>query len=157
MSKRQRLMLGLVLIGLVLAVSLIDPLWPIKWLTEIAPYGNSTIAVLVLPFGPLLLLSGLKIKRVKWRGLLSMALLPHRAFYDHLLLWMLVDDWRQMVLLTALSWGAVLIFYRTDDYSITVILYLFVFLAWNRFKLSNWLQSHASLGVAAAPKSHEVF
>ena len=76
--------------------------------------------------GFLLLLAVLRWRTLGGRALLAMSLLPKRGFYDHLPLFMLAADWRQMVSLTALSWLAVWGVPFHDPFTSAVVMYLAV-------------------------------
>jgi len=92
-------MLGLSLLAL--------PTWPLDWLQVTRTLEGHPPAVLILPFGPLLLLAALRWKTPKGRLLLSLSILPQMAFfYDQLLLWLVPASLAQGLLLSGLSWAA---------------------------------------------------
>jgi hypothetical protein len=82
---------------------IVDPLWVLKWLPQTAAY-DGFIPLLILPLGPLLLLSLIRWRDPRVRFFFLMSLVPQRGFYDALLLWVLPDSPRQLVLLSATSW-----------------------------------------------------
>jgi hypothetical protein len=121
--KPRSLLVGAVMLLITL---LLDPQWPVKWLGTIHFHTGATIPILC-PFGFILLISIVKWRRREWRTLFGISVLSKRAFYDHLLAWLLTDTWQEMVILTALSWLAFFIYRGTGDFSITVIFYLALF------------------------------
>lgn len=82
---------------------LILPDWPLQWLSKLDGYAGRP-AVFVAPFGFLLLLTGVHWRNERARYLLFCSLAPLRPFYDYVLLWYLAENYRQMLLLTVLSW-----------------------------------------------------
>jgi hypothetical protein len=109
---------GLLLLGSLL----IDPLWPIEWGRLIGLY-RSAIIPLLAPFGFVLLAVLIRWRKREWRALLALAALPKRASYDHLLAWMLCRNWREMTILTALSWLLLLLGYP-GGFEIMVVYYI---------------------------------
>lgn len=77
--------------------------WPIQWLSQVEGYAGRP-ALLVLPFGPLLLvlLPNWRSERVQY--LLLCAFVPFRPFYDYVLLWRLPNNRQEMLLVTLCSW-----------------------------------------------------
>lgn len=79
------------------------PDWPLQWLADLEAYTGRP-AVLLLPLGPLLLLSLLEWRNERVRFFLYCSLVPLRAFYDYILLWYVVGSARQALVLSILSW-----------------------------------------------------
>ncbi|MEO8286644.1 MAG: hypothetical protein ABI670_09435 [Chloroflexota bacterium] len=99
---------GLLIAGVVLLFSLIiDATWPFRFLSMMGPY-QSTIPILTLPLGPLLILAALRWRDERGRLLLFMAVMPQRTIYDYLPLWLVPTGIRGLAVLTALSWLVVL-------------------------------------------------
>lgn len=95
---------GLSIAGGVLIVSLIIyPSWPWRWIEMTRGYDR-IIAVLGLPFGPLLALALLRWRDERARLLLAMSVLPFRGVYDLVALWLIPRTSRHAFALTALSW-----------------------------------------------------
>lgn len=82
---------------------LIYPTWPMRWLSQLRPYGGY-VPLLVLPFGPLLLLALLRWRAPKSRLLFLMAALPKRAFYDHLPVFLVAETRLQMLVFVVCNW-----------------------------------------------------
>jgi hypothetical protein len=117
---------SVVLTILVLVASLaIYPTWPFVWLRQIAPY-RGVAPVQLLPLGPLLVLALLRWRDRDSYYLFLMAVLPKRAFYDHLLLWLLPRTAWGMAALTSLSWAALYLAARTGDFDSFLILCLYL-------------------------------
>ena len=96
--------IGVIATALVVAASLaIRPDWPAAWYERLGPY-RGTAPLAILPLGPLLALALIRWKSRDARYFFLVAALPKRAFYDHLLLWLLPRSLVEMVALTALSW-----------------------------------------------------
>ena len=99
---------GLLIAAIVLLLSLaVDITWPLRFLQKIGPY-QSTIPLLALPLGPLLSLAALRWRDEKARLFFLMALMPQRAVYDFLPLWIVPKTSRELITLSALSWLVVL-------------------------------------------------
>ncbi len=97
---------GCVVALLVLLASLVvDSTWPLRWSGMVRSY-QQRIPLFTLPFGPLLLLTALRVhdRSAKLLGLLAM--LPIRGMYDLCTLWLLPKTPRQALILTVLSWMA---------------------------------------------------
>lgn len=95
---------GLLLAAIVLGVSLVlYPTWPWRWLAMIGDYQRM-IPILTLPSGWVLLTLLLYWRDERARLLLGMAILPFRAVYDLLALWLVPRTPSQMVTLVGLSW-----------------------------------------------------
>jgi hypothetical protein len=95
---------GLIVAAALLAASLVAmPSWPWRFAHMLGGY-QSLIAVITLPFGPLLLLAALRWRDERARLLLAMAVLPFRALYDLVPLWLVPQTPLQGLVLTALSW-----------------------------------------------------
>lgn len=100
---------GVILAGAVLALSLlIYPMWPLRWRAMLGEF-QSLVPLLSFPFGPLLLLALFHQRDERGRLLLAMAVLPFRAVYDLLALWLLPSNLRQALMLTVLSYLVVLL------------------------------------------------
>jgi len=100
--------LGLLIAASVLLLSLlVDVTWPWRFLQKVGPY-QSTIPILALPLGPLLALAGLRWRDEKARLLLLMSVMPQRAVYDFLPLWIVPKTSSELMILSGLSWLVVL-------------------------------------------------
>ena len=101
---------GLAGMGTMLGLSLLVlPGWPLDWLQVTRTLEGHPPAVLLLPFGPLLLLAVLRWRTPKGRLLLSLSILPQFLFfYDQLLLWLIPDSLARGLALSGLSWVAYL-------------------------------------------------
>lgn len=99
----RRALLGPVVFGLLSLLLL--PTWPLDWLYVIARLQGHGLPVLLLPFGPLLLLAGLRWRTPQGRLLLGLSLLPQLLFfYDQLPLWLLPRTWKLSLAYAGLSW-----------------------------------------------------
>ena len=95
---------GVALAGVVLLGSLLlDPTWPLRWLSMLGPYER-VIPVLELPFGPLLLFAVVAWRDPRARMLLLMALLPMRGLYDLCPLWIVPRTRQHAAQLSLVSW-----------------------------------------------------
>ncbi|MGB9633488.1 MAG: hypothetical protein ACPL8I_09175 [Chloroflexaceae bacterium] len=95
---------GLLLAGVVLGVSLlVYPTWPWRWLAMTGDYRR-LIPILTLPSGWVLLAALLYWRDERAHLLLGMAVLPFRASYDLLALWLVPRTPWQMWMLAGLSW-----------------------------------------------------
>ena len=98
----------------VLLVSfIVQPEWYSSWRESIRTAPHIRSAVTMLPFGPLLLLAGLRWRRADARLLLAMAVLPHTpSVYDLLVLFFVCRSLRETMVLALLTqavyWGIVL-------------------------------------------------
>ncbi len=108
---------GVLLAILVLAVSLaIFPGWPVRWIQMIGEY-ETIIPALMLPLGPFLLLAALFPHDPRARLLLFMSVLPMRAEYDLIPLYLIPSTASQMLILVALSlWNPIRHLYATAGY-----------------------------------------
>lgn len=97
---RRGVRLALVVLALSLAIY---PQWPWRWLGMIGDYQR-VFPVVILPLGPLLLLAACFPRDERARLLLLMSLLPLRAAYDLVPLFLIPVTGRQMLALVALSW-----------------------------------------------------
>ena len=77
--------------------------WPIQWLSHLGGYAGRP-ALLILPFGPLLLLLLFYWRSERVQYILLCAAVPFRPFYDYVLLWRIPDNRQEMLLLTVCSW-----------------------------------------------------
>jgi len=94
---------GILLALAVLAISLaVYPEWPLRWVQMIGEY-QQVIPAMMLPLGPFLLLAVLFPRDPRARLLLFMSVLPLRAEYDLVPLFLVPSSKRQMVVLVALS------------------------------------------------------
>ncbi|MEM7801035.1 MAG: hypothetical protein AAF633_17715 [Chloroflexota bacterium] len=89
--------------SILLFTLVVYPTWPWVWLNLTENYIY-LIPFLVLPFGPLLLLSVINWKTSAGRLLFFMSLLPFRAYYDLPLLWLIPENRTQIWILTVVSW-----------------------------------------------------
>lgn len=95
--------LGLLIAAVVLLVSLmVYPSWPFRFLSLIGPY-QSTIPMLTLPFGPLLIVAAFRWRDERARLLLLMSIMPLRTVYDFLPLWLVPTRLPAALVLTGLS------------------------------------------------------
>jgi hypothetical protein len=63
-------------------------------------------AVLILPFGPLLLLAALRWRTPEGRLLLALSIFPQLLFfYDQLILWLIPRSFKSGAIYAALSWA----------------------------------------------------
>jgi hypothetical protein len=86
---------------------LILPSWPFDWLKVVKTLQGHPPPFLILPLGPILLLALLRWRFPEGRLFLALSLLPQLLFfYDQLPLWLVAQDFRQSLLLSALSWVA---------------------------------------------------
>lgn len=77
--------------------------WPIQWLNHLTGYAGRP-ALLLLPFGPVLLLALRTWRSTRSRYLLLYAAVPLRPFYDYILLWYLPHSRQEMLVLVLCSW-----------------------------------------------------
>lgn len=89
--------------AILLFTLIIDPTWPIRWLSKTGDFAY-IIPFMVLPFGPLLLLSVRYWRIPEGRLLFFMVLFPIRAAYDLPILWLITKSKWQAWVLTILSW-----------------------------------------------------
>lgn len=95
---------GLLLAAVVLGISLLlYPTWPWRWLAMTGDYQR-LVPILTLPSGWVLLAALLYWRDERARLLLGMAVLPFRASYDLLALWLVPRTPSQMWMLVGLSW-----------------------------------------------------
>lgn len=95
---------GVAIAGMVLIASLIIyPSWPVRWRQMTGEYQH-LVAILTLPFGPLLALALLRLQDERARLLLAMSVLPFRGVYDLVALWLIPRLSRHAFALTVLSW-----------------------------------------------------
>ena len=96
---------GYAIAGILLIVSLvISPGWPIRWVGLLKDYEH--VFPLLLPGGFLLLLCLLNLSDKRARLLLFMAILPVRATYDLVPLFIIPETPFQMLVLLAVTWFA---------------------------------------------------
>jgi hypothetical protein len=106
-----------------LLVSLaVYPAWPIRWFSQIKPYGGFIPALVF----PVLLLPAYGWREPGIRHFLLMACMPqHRYLYDSLLLWVIPKSLAEMLVLTMSSWvacsaGFTLVGFRDHGAGLTV-------------------------------------
>jgi hypothetical protein len=90
--------LSIALVGLTIVI---QPDWPIKWLASVNEYRG--FIPLMQPFGFVLLLALFRWRDPSARLLLLMAILPKRAEYDMLPLWLIPNSRRAMLVYTLLT------------------------------------------------------
>lgn len=91
---------------MVIVSFMVLPSWVGDWLNTLSQHYNP-IPLLVLPFGPLLLLSLIGWRRPAGRLLILMMVMPQTPyFYDQLPLWLIPQTKKQGVFLSAFSWIA---------------------------------------------------
>jgi hypothetical protein len=105
LPSRRGLFVALALLGLSLALM---PTWPLRWLGMLSQFERM-IPALTLPFGPLLLLAALRWKDERARLLLLMAIVPHRALYDLVPLWLVPRTRKVALALVGFSWVGFLV------------------------------------------------
>lgn len=89
----------------VLAASFaIRPGWPLEWVRQTSQYQGLTPPILILPAGPLVLLSLLAWRDRRAWLILSMAAMPQRVYYDQLPLILVAQNRRQQFFLVCSSW-----------------------------------------------------
>ncbi|BDC48855.1 hypothetical protein F183_A11710 [Bryobacterales bacterium F-183] len=99
----------------VLAASLIcKPDWPAVWLHQTSTYQGIKPPILVLPLGPLVLLSLLAWPDRRALLIVLMACMPQRMVYDQLPLLLAAGSRGQMWLLVAASWVNCAVFWNTE-------------------------------------------
>jgi hypothetical protein len=87
-----------------LSISLvIDPTWPMRWWPQAQGY-DFFIPLILIPFGPLILLGLLFWRDRKMRYVLMLAAMPQRFLYDPLLLMWVPDSLSEMLVLIASGW-----------------------------------------------------
>ncbi len=105
---------------------LIDPSWPIKWWPQAQSY-DFFIPLILLPFGPLILLGLWFWRDSKMRYALMLAAMPQRFLYDPLLLAWIPDSRSEMLALIASGWiGYGLIFALNLPYQQIVVLFCYL-------------------------------
>lgn len=81
------------------------PSWPAEWLATLRAAAHHPIPVLMLPFGPLLLLATLRWRDPRARLLLALACMPQEYWhYDQLPLFLVVPSGWPCAVLAILSW-----------------------------------------------------
>ncbi len=98
--------LGLVLGGVLLLASIIlYPTWPLDWLKSFHSQNYIGLPpLIVLPFGPLLLLAILRYREKRSWLLLLMALMPQRMVYDQLGVLLVAENRKQLAFMVVCSW-----------------------------------------------------
>lgn len=107
--------IGCTVVALVSLIIL--PTWPLDWLRGLGAHQNFT-PLLVLPFGPLLLLLIRQWREKDARLILALACLPQR-FPDMLLLWLIPATTRGALLLSIASWVVSIIWHWADLFTIS--------------------------------------
>lgn len=108
-------LIGCAVVGLVSLIIL--PTWPLDWLRGLKEHQNVT-PLLVLPFGPLLLLLVRRWREKDARLILALACLPQR-FPDMLLLWIVPSTVRTSLLLSIASWVVSMIWHHASLFYIS--------------------------------------
>lgn len=109
----------------VLGSLLLDPGWPVRWLSMLGPYSR-VIPVLELPFGPLLLLAALAWRDPRARVLLLMAVLPMRGLYDLCPLWILPRTRQHAAQLSLVSWLMYPLMVLSENTAVFVVPVLYI-------------------------------
>jgi len=104
-------------LALTLAISLtslvLHPTWPLIWFSQLGGYRGLP-PILVLPFGPLIVLALLRWQHREAWLLILMALMPQRMVYDQIPLLLTARTPRQLLLLVECSWTWILPFLFLD-------------------------------------------
>lgn len=104
----------------------IDPTWPLRWWPQAQSY-DFFIPLILLPFGPLILLGLLFWRDRKMRYVLMLGAMPQRFLYDPLLLAWIPDSSSEMLALIALGWiGYGLVFTLNIPYQQIVVLFCYL-------------------------------
>ncbi len=105
---------------------LVDPAWPLRWWPQARSY-DFYIPLIVLPFGPLILVALFFWRDVKTRYILLLSVMPQRFLYDPLLLAWIPDSRSDMLLVTAAGWiGYGLVFALQFPYQPIVVLFCYL-------------------------------
>ncbi len=88
--------------AIILITFIIDPVWPIRWLTRTTTYDG--FIPMLSPAAPLFLLSLWRWRDERSRWFILYALMPQRFFYDQLLFFLIPQTPRQMLILNTVSW-----------------------------------------------------
>jgi hypothetical protein len=81
------------------------PSWLLWWLVSVHALAGHPVPILVLPFGPLLLLALLRWRTPDARLLLGLSIFPQLLFwYDQLPLWLMCRSWKSCLGLSMVSW-----------------------------------------------------
>jgi hypothetical protein len=80
------------------------PDWPLRWLAHQAAPQEYLPPLVILPFGPLLLLALARWRDERARFLVILAAVPQRLFYDSFVLWLIPQTAREVLALVGLSW-----------------------------------------------------
>lgn len=148
---------GLVLTLVISLTSLvIYPTWPLIWFNQLGGYQGVS-PILVLPFGPLIVLALLRWQNREAWLLILMAVIPQRMVYDQIPLLLTARTPRQLLLLVEFSWIWILpslLFNNSNFYEAwpqwIVLLYYFPALAivlWNK---AGTLETTAEMNPSAA-------
>jgi hypothetical protein len=104
-------------LALTLAISLTSlalyPTWPLIWVSQLGGYRGVS-PILVLPFGPLIVLALLRWQNREAWLLILMAVMPQRMVYDQIPLLLTARTPRQLLLLVECSWIWILPFLLFD-------------------------------------------
>ncbi len=119
---------GLLLTVLLLAISLIlQPTWPLVWLSQLGPYQGVAPVMMLSAGGPLLLLALIRWHTREARLFLLMSVAPQRLFYDQMPLCLVPQSLRQMLFLTLASWVGTIIAFPFPS---TSYFWLVLFIYW---------------------------
>lgn len=95
------------------------PAWPWEWRRIVAQLHTHT-APFRMFLGPLLLLAVLRFRSREGRLLLAMAILPQRLLlYDQLVLWLIPRRWWSSLLLSVVSWPALIAWMKPSLFGVS--------------------------------------
>ncbi len=122
-----------------LIVSLVvDPTWPIRWWPQAQSY-DFYVPLIVLPFGPLILLALFFWRDVKARYILLLSAMPQRFLYDPLLLAWIPESRSDVLYLTVAGWiGYGLVFVLQVPYQPIVVLFCYlpaIIIRWQHLRM----------------------
>jgi hypothetical protein len=117
--------LGIV-IGLLVGFVIV-PGWPVFWFRNVLTGSNHLPPMLVLPLGPLLLLSALFWRKPEGRLMLAYSLIPSFPWlYDPLLLWLIPRSFLGSMMLTGVSWAAYYLVNATQNKIPATVNYFYI-------------------------------
>ena len=106
-------------IAFVLVSLAVLPAWPWEWRRIVAQLHTHTPPFKMF-LGPLLLLAVLRLRSREGRLLLVMALLPQRLLlYDQLVLWLIPRRWWSSLLLSVVSWPALIAWMKPSLFGVS--------------------------------------